>query len=695
MLPPPKQPAVRFQNGLPTPNTSFASTTKNKSFTSDGAMTATSNSNLLSSQASTVPTSTCPDDETGSQATEYTFSSIASEQAAELEEEAMKHADGGIKSYARVTKRSLDRNHLPSLHSAKVPIMKPLVQQNAPSRDELTPFDLPPFCAFLPLNLQAAAYSVMRDARLSKYELAKAWRSPRSFKTLSDVAQQYNASTRPQEWLPGYTSATLAGKWEISKTKDGPLLDLTLHPPRREPSCSLQRKFGSDRFLIVDFPDTSENKLSERLKGQSGRRWAQLLIQRKKNKRAAENQLDLAESGTSLVWFFAISGPELAEPPLDSWLGPGYWAPKGCASSDERAVLMLESGFEPSSNSYLRKEVLDIANFVFSLKAKQFKVRLPASTVVYGIYDPTGILMPGEAYLFLSDPIQDEETEKVWSILDGREVLVSRNPSRRNSDVQKIRLVYRTELAHLRDVIVFSSHGPRPLASKLSGGDYDGDTFWVCWDEALAKPFKNAPAPWEAEQKAAQLADFGIEQDKVKLRDFIGLTSSQGPQLDYGARRWIRRSTEMRMRTEWVGVVSNVHVALTYKEGTISSNLSSLLVDLHDFIIDADKQGYIYTNEAFAEQFGHDLDQEDGEEEFEIGASLFDDLDFEAMETWQELSQPTRKRKSDDIEGEQQTPPARRSPESIGITSTIGQAADYRMALDADGLEFWWILAME
>ncbi|KAH9827409.1 RNA-directed RNA polymerase [Teratosphaeria destructans] len=831
MLPPPKQPAVRFQNGLPTPNTSFTSTTMNRSFTSDGPMTTSSASKLQLSQASTAPTSSCPDDETGSQATEYTFSSIASEQAAELEETAMRHADGGIRSFAPVTK--LQRGPPSGVEPAQEGNASPSKRQHylvaGIPQDGLTPFDLPPFCAFLPLHLQAAAYSVMRNAKLSTDQLSKAWRSPRSFTTLSDVAQQYGASTRPQDWLPGYSSATFAGKWEISKTKEGPLLDLTLHPPRREPSCSLQRKFGSDRFFIVDIPDTSESRLPGHLKGQSGniadrirevlavdhtflgRRWAQLLIQRKRSKRAAENQLDLAESGTSQVWFFAISGPKLAEvsvaevldwavpfalnsdqpackawarldlaasrttptvvfkqqqimygvedqlsddlpddttcndpsfrwargavqqmlgldylpsavqarilgakgmwyissgnpadglSPDDVWikiaksqikakhaisnvaddqelltlnvvnwsrkarssiLYPGFlpilrdrgvaadvildmaarqvdfdtqrfinalstpadlhewiFAQKSLVSmrkhnckiqmntiagfpspSDERAVLMLESGFEPSSNSYLRKEVLDIARFVFSLQAKQFKVRLPASTSVYGICDPTGILMPGEAYLFLSDHIQDEEKGKVWSILDGRE-LVSRNPSRRNSDVQKIRLVYRTELAHLRDVIVFSSHGPRPLASKLSGGDYDGDTFWVCWDDALVQPFKNAPAPWEAEQKATQLARFGIEQDKVKLRDIVGLTHSQGPQLDQAARRWIRRSTEMRMRTEWVGVVSNLHVALTYKEGTISSKLSSLLVDLHDLIIDADKQGYIYTDEAFS-----------------------------------------------------------------------------------------------
>jgi uncharacterized protein YdcH (DUF465 family) len=49
-------------------------------------------------------------------------------------------------------------------------------------------------------------------------------------------------------------------------------------------------------------------------------------------------------------------------------------------------------------------------------------------------------------------------------------------------------------LRRLKDVIVFSTKGDSPLADKLSGGDYDGDKIWVCWDHRLTEPFANSPS---------------------------------------------------------------------------------------------------------------------------------------------------------------------------------------------------------
>lgn len=47
----------------------------------------------------------------------------------------------------------------------------------------------------------------------------------------------------------------------------------------------------------------------------------------------------------------------------------------------------------------------------------------------------------------------------------------------------------------LKDIIVFSTKARSSLASKLSGGDYDGDGAWVYWDTAIVDNFFNVAVP--------------------------------------------------------------------------------------------------------------------------------------------------------------------------------------------------------
>lgn len=54
-------------------------------------------------------------------------------------------------------------------------------------------------------------------------------------------------------------------------------------------------------------------------------------------------------------------------------------------------------------------------------------------------------------------------------------------------------------LNHLVDCIVFPTKGERDPASLMSGGDLDGDKFFVCWDkrvipEAICEPYGYPPA---------------------------------------------------------------------------------------------------------------------------------------------------------------------------------------------------------
>ncbi|GAB1743541.1 hypothetical protein NU219Hw_g471t1 [Hortaea werneckii] len=273
----------------------------------------------------------------------------------------------------------------------------------------------------------------------------------------------------------------------------------------------------------------------------------------------------------------------------------------------ERILKFLAAGLEPETCAYLKKLVLDLGAWAFDLEAKRFKIQLNKSTTLIGICDPTGTLKPGEIHIGFSNPIKDDETGEIWSTLQGWNVLIARNPSLRNSDIQKARVVFQPELAHYHDVVVFSAQGPRPLASKLSGGDYDGDTFWVCWEPTLVEPFKNAPAPWST--RPAEF--FGLTKDKVTLNELLGLSKdgctidgvkierSNIKLLDTQARAWIRRSTEVRMQGDLLGIVTLLHGKLTYHDSDVSTEKADILVDLHDLLVDAEKQGLRYTEQAY------------------------------------------------------------------------------------------------
>jgi RNA-dependent RNA polymerase len=84
---------------------------------------------------------------------------------------------------------------------------------------------------------------------------------------------------------------------------------------------------------------------------------------------------------------------------------------------------------------------------------------------------------------------QNKEAEKILG-----DVLVTKNPCSHPGDIRKLKAVWKEELKHLVNVVVFSCKGIRPEQNKMSGGDLDGDSYMIIWDEDLVKDFQNFPA---------------------------------------------------------------------------------------------------------------------------------------------------------------------------------------------------------
>jgi len=79
-------------------------------------------------------------------------------------------------------------------------------------------------------------------------------------------------------------------------------------------------------------------------------------------------------------------------------------------------------------------------------------------------------------------------------LLNYDSVVVGRNPSLHPGDLRLLKPTDVKTLHHLEDVVVFSALGPRPACDEMSGGDLDGDIYFVIWDPKLIPATDFPPA---------------------------------------------------------------------------------------------------------------------------------------------------------------------------------------------------------
>jgi RNA-dependent RNA polymerase len=173
---------------------------------------------------------------------------------------------------------------------------------------------------------------------------------------------------------------------------------------------------------------------------------------------------------------------------------------------------MLESGFMDVNEPYCRA-MLQLWRS-FSIKYLKEKARIPIadSAFVLGCIDETGTLkghtnkrrrrddkpveeVP-EIFLQISDPNNRGDPKVITGVC-----IVGRNPSLHPGDIRVVKAVDVPALRSLRDVVVFPLQGDRDIPSMCSGGDLDGDDFFVIWNKDLIPnewfhpPMDFAPGP--------------------------------------------------------------------------------------------------------------------------------------------------------------------------------------------------------
>ena len=241
--------------------------------------------------------------------------------------------------------------------------------------------------------------------------------------------------------------------------------------------------------------------------------------------------------------------------------------------------LLVDVGFNPMTCWYLKDLVYkEVRNYALRLK-ERMNIELGQSTSAYMIADPLGILDEDEVHLGFSSGFKDARSRFDQTMLHGMDVLVARLPAHLPSDIQKVRAVFKPELLDYKDVIVFSSRGQVSLASKLSGGDYDGDKSWICWDDRVVQPFRNAPVPVESPAQ-----DFHIVTDDTRVATIM---SEQHP-----IEVFLQHGFTFALQTNMLGSCTTYHEAMCYARNRIDDKDSIAIAWLLGHLVDSAKSGH-------------------------------------------------------------------------------------------------------
>ena len=256
------------------------------------------------------------------------------------------------------------------------------------------------------------------------------------------------------------------------------------------------------------------------------------------------------------------------------------------SSRAEKINWFVEHGFEPKSCRYL-KELLFQAILAYCLRLEaKMDVAVGQSTYVFMLADPLGILEEGQVHLCFSGSFYDRNSGFDEAMLHDRDCLVARLPAHLPSDIQKVRAIFKPELRIYRDVIVFPSKGTLSLASILSGGDYDGDKAWVCWEPSIVDPFrKEASVP---DQPTSE--KFGITKDRSTTMDFIDHKRLNTAFIRYGL--------DFNLRTSMLGACTHYHEAYCYKYA-IDKPEAMEVAGLLGLLVDSAKAGFVFDDSTW------------------------------------------------------------------------------------------------
>lgn len=249
------------------------------------------------------------------------------------------------------------------------------------------------------------------------------------------------------------------------------------------------------------------------------------------------------------------------------------------SGADSRSILvkMLNGFYEPNSEPYL--SMMLKAHYAYQLSDLKSRCRIfvPKGRVLIGCLDETGILNYGQVFVRITvtktkEKIGDENLQNVdgddsTRIIVGK-VVVTKNPCLHPGDIRVLDAIYNEELEEkgLRDCLVFPQKGPRPHPNECSGGDLDGDLFFISWDKDLIPPQTDNPMDYTGRRPR-------IMDHKVTLEEIHQFF------VDY-------------MINDTLGAISTAHLVHADREPEKARSRKCLeLAELHSMAVDFAKTG--------------------------------------------------------------------------------------------------------
>lgn len=309
-------------------------------------------------------------------------------------------------------------------------------------------------------------------------------------------------------------------------------------------------------------------------------------------------QTDAMKDPMSLRLWIHQSGPPKNDRSLDGYAEFLAGLPNNNA---DKVAFLLDSGFDQRRMKYLKDTVLEMCQKKAETLKTKMNITIPCSAYVYMAADFSSTLEEGEVHLSFSTKFQVEGFSD--TLLEQMDVLVARAPAHLPSDIQRVKVVSRPELRKLKDVIIFSTKGSVPLADKLSGGDYDGDMAWVCWDPRIVQNFENAPVPEPVDfikggylrkntTKFASILDSLASGDSNKNAD------TKSRHLEDACLDFISQAFLFNLQPSFLGRCTKYKERLCYTlPKSVQDERAIHLSQLLGYLVDQSKQGIEFTDE--------------------------------------------------------------------------------------------------